>query len=241
MVGNQKTVVAAEHARYALKTTDGGVTWADMQNPADGTCLSAVSFYDVLTTSNPALVWLHGRAVTNTLQGSTDGLTTVSTVTQAGSDYNPSGVLIAIDPTNPQRRSSASTTAHYTNWTYSTNQWSSRIYAGRNQGHDNTKEIADLKASPNGWFYIVGDGGLIERTKNGTHAESLAATGALNANDWKAVAFASNSHAVVAGAGGALLHCTTANQNIQDPSQPNNPGTNTSNPPAPSLGNKPPV
>ena len=213
VVGTQKDLDYNRHTGYALKTTDGGLTWTDMQNRADGTCLvpsngASGLFKNVLTTSNPARVWVMGVGGNwNSLYRSTDGL---ASLTDTGAD--PFGKHLAIDPKNPLRQAATTLDTGYTNWTHTADLWAHSVYAGHNQGHDNVKTIRDLEASPNGWFYIVGDGGLIERTKNGKKAEKVPAAGALRYQNWQSIAFANNRNAVVAGDGGALAITGTANQ-----------------------------
>lgn len=228
VVGERKTG-ASGHARYALKTTNGGATWTDMQNRPDGTCMmTGVTFATLASVhTTPGLVWITGDHNNGSpLFVSSNGLTSVNV---AGNTRKP---MLAIDPNNTQRQMGATSSgAAYHSWAYTDDLWNSSDWAGREGGHDDTKTIRSLKAAPNGWFYIAGDGGLIERTKNMTHAEALPAAGALATQDWRAIALADSARAVVAGAGGALAISSTANQPVTDPASPG-PGA----PPAGSPG-----
>jgi len=147
------------------------------------------------------------------LDTTTDGFATVPTHYGAGTINGYTGApRLAIDPNNPNRlwavdHSGAGSSQYFE---YSEDAGANAALMQIGGGVSVTPNLYGV-AYAGGTLLAVGDTGQILTSTNGTIAYLQPADGALAATKWQAVSLADTTHALVGGAGGALVKSTAAN------------------------------
>lgn len=142
----------------------------------------------------------------------TDGLGTVNHFGAGLINNNDSNPRLAMDPNDPSRiwagDHSTSGDSLYFQYSEDGGATTHRMeLAGTTTINPNIYDIAYA----GGTLVAVGDGGQILTSIDGKNAYSQPADGALAATNWRAVGMADGTHALIAGAGGALVKSTIAN------------------------------
>lgn len=205
--------VVSDAEGTVLKTTNGGMNFADASRLSNGTCKIRATIDDVATVPGlPGYAWF-GTTWFGEWFNTTDGLASPGaphTGTMANCYSVP--MSIAVDPANTGRVSVAAGCADTLHWGYTGNGGASRNYVS-----PGSTALYDL-AVAGGTFIAVGDGGAVLRTSNGQLAESI---GNGTTTGWRAVDMLDASRVVVGGTSGSLVISANAHESLTAPT----PGT----------------
>ncbi|HET6509449.1 MAG TPA: hypothetical protein VFG42_21810 [Baekduia sp.] len=209
-------VVAADQG-VVLKTVDGGATWADAGRQNDGSCrvnTHGKLLTDVATVPGSGVAWFVDDSFGAT-SVTTDALATPAPRRATASavncfDHRP---RLALDVDNPNRAfmvdrcdgalQLGTTTDGGTSW-----DLSHRYFAG---DPDALRGLNDV-AIAGGSAMAVGNDGAILIANDTRDVYFQRADGALSTTDWLSVSKREGAHAVVGGAGGALIQTDRAAQ-----------------------------
>jgi photosystem II stability/assembly factor-like uncharacterized protein len=198
-------VVSAARGQI-LKSTNGGVSWADASRQANGECRIDAFVTDVAPIAGSANDVYFVDENFATVWRSSDAL--LSSAAMRTNFVNCYGIQmkLAVDPASPNRLSAAGPCDGTLHWGFSSDSATASAYLPS----PSSAPIRDLDAGP-GVFLAVGDAGLIEQTLNGATVSPQPATGVLATRDWRSIDLADATRAVVGGVGGALAVTDQAN------------------------------
>lgn len=197
-------VTSAETGQI-LKSTDGGASWTEASQQADGTCRISRKITDIGPIPGSVDDVYFADNYFGGLWRTSDGL--ASTAQRRKEFVNCYDILfrMAVDPAAPNRVVIAGACESYLHEGFTSDSGTTADYTDSTGGN-----IRDV-ASTDGLFLSVGDAGKIEQTFDGKNVYQQPADGANATKDWRAASFADTTHAAVGGVTGALVVTDQAN------------------------------